>query len=108
MRLEQSAIPPEQAIAILRAGPAAEAAFGVLLIAVALLPQPRPLRILFAFYGITALASAWASLHARRYPNSDGSQIRRIRENDQRPAPSVPDHAVDDRDARTSVAPPGY
>lgn len=106
--LELPTLAPERAIAILRAGPIAEAAFGSLVIALAVLPQPWSSRIILALNGLAMLGSAWANLSDRSHPYSDGSQIQRIRDHGRQHSPTVFRPAADDPRASTSVAPPGY
>ncbi len=106
--LELPALAPERAIAILRAGPLAEADFGALVIVLAALPQPWPTRIILVLNGIAMLASARVNLTDRSHPYSDGSQIQRIREHGRQQSPAVSRPAADDPLASTSTAPPGY
>jgi hypothetical protein len=108
VRLKLSSMPPEQAIAVLRAGPSAEAGLGGLLLAMALLPQPLPRRVVFGLNGLAALSSAHRNLSDQTHPGSDGFQIRRIRARADLALPEWIPATPEDSHTSTSVAPPGY
>lgn len=108
VNFEQLAIPPRQAIAVIRAGPIAEAILGVVVLGAAAVPQPWLSRVVFAIDGVAMLGSAWVNLHDRSRPNSDGAQIQRILDAGLNGAPITLSASTDESHTSSSVAPPGY
>jgi hypothetical protein len=102
------AVPRRQAVAILVAGPAAELALAVGLLAVALaVDVPATIRAMLAFGAFDCLAGAVATLVRREGGSGDGAQLRlRLAQDARRPRPAAPARTPDPHEA-TSFAPPG-